>query len=201
MLCSLHKYDIPAYDVEWQENENTDDGRCINLEKVTQSSCTGKYLEWVTGLGKCAYKKKSNGDHRVDENSCSTIDSTNNCRTKDNCADSEWRDRQNLDEGWLTLQGLDSLTTDNCKPTTGYQIYNNGKCYNTSAGKPRFAQERVATRCYAVDCPENTNQAGIICTKHSYGRGAGKPLECSDDLEQKGGLCYEKCKEGYESWG
>ena len=37
--------------------------------------------------------------------------------------------------------------------------------------------------------------------KKSYGRGAGKPLQCAANEEQDGALCYPECKSGYHGVG
>jgi hypothetical protein len=38
-------------------------------------------------------------------------------------------------------------------------------------------------------------------TKHTYGRTAGKILECEEDHEKKAGLCYPNCRDHYNGVG
>jgi hypothetical protein len=45
----------------------------------------------------------------------------------------------------------------------------------------------------------NLESDGTSCWLHSYGRGVGKPMKCGVDEEQKGLLCYPKCRTGYKS--
>jgi len=42
---------------------------------------------------------------------------------------------------------------------------------------------------------------GVSCTKHSYGRGAGKPMKCKDGDERDGALCYPPCRDRYSGVG
>ena len=59
-------------------------------------------------------------------------------------------------------------------------------------------------------CPSGYHDAGAICAKsffhwffkHSYGNGAGYPLNhCADGKEMDAGLCYPPCKQGYHGVG
>ena len=43
--------------------------------------------------------------------------------------------------------------------------------------------------------------AGVCCTKNTYGRGAGTPLVCASGLEEDAGLCYTPCSSGYTGNG
>ena len=48
------------------------------------------------------------------------------------------------------------------------------------------------------NCPVGWSDIGVSCTKPSYGRGVGTvPTECPKDQENNAGLCYTKCKDGY----
>ncbi|CAF1038665.1 unnamed protein product [Rotaria sordida] len=56
-----------------------------------------------------------------------------------------------------------------------------------------------------VSCPENYTKLGCFCgqfyLRDNYGRGIGSSLICSEDNQQIGLLCYEKCKKTYNSIG
>jgi hypothetical protein len=52
------------------------------------------------------------------------------------------------------------------------------------------------------DCPSGMPDAGVSCTKQSYGRTAGTPLHaCPDGQEKDGALCYPLCKPKYKGVG
>lgn len=82
------------------------------------------------------------------------------------------------------------------------KVYDGGLCYDPC--KPGY--KGVGPVCWA-DCPDGYTDTGALCTKgeivpkESYGRGAGKPLGCSSNEEYDGGLCYSKCKSGYDGVG
>jgi hypothetical protein len=64
----------------------------------------------------------------------------------------------------------------------------------------------VAKGCF--NCSAGYNKEGCACVrpgktikKKSYGRGPGSTPKCSPDLDDDGGVCYPKCKEGYEGTG
>ena len=42
---------------------------------------------------------------------------------------------------------------------------------------------------------------GVSCTKNSYGRGAGKPMECRAGETRQAGLCYKGCNSNYDGVG
>lgn len=54
------------------------------------------------------------------------------------------------------------------------------------------------------NCPDGYTDDGCTCRKppniylkKSYGRSTGKPMQCKNDEEQSGALCYPKCSQGY----
>lgn len=53
--------------------------------------------------------------------------------------------------------------------------------------------------CVCVpDCPAGWNDAGATCTKPSYGRGVGTPVDkCDKGYEYQNGLCYKNCPSGF----
>ena len=52
------------------------------------------------------------------------------------------------------------------------------------------------------DCPAGMPDAGVSCTKGSYGRTAGTPLHaCPPGHEKDGALCYLLCKPNYKGVG
>ena len=51
------------------------------------------------------------------------------------------------------------------------------------------------------NCQNGMTDAGVSCTKKSYGRTAGKPLRCKPEQEYDAGLCYKKCDQGYYGVG
>jgi hypothetical protein len=52
------------------------------------------------------------------------------------------------------------------------------------------------------DCPSGMPDAGVSCTKGSYGRTAGVPLHaCPEGHEKDGALCYPLCKPNYKGVG
>ncbi len=52
------------------------------------------------------------------------------------------------------------------------------------------------------DCPASMADAGVSCTKGSYGRTAGIPLhDCPVGQEKDGALCYPLCKPNYKGVG
>jgi len=59
-----------------------------------------------------------------------------------------------------------------------------------------------------VKCPAGSETHGCLCStpgstfaKNSYGRGAGVPLVCADNLELSGALCYPYCPAGMSGEG
>ena len=57
-------------------------------------------------------------------------------------------------------------------------------------------------------CPHGYNDDGCTChrwmhtyAKSTYGRGVGEPMICSDNEDQNVGLCYPKCRNGYNGIG
>ncbi|GIL87782.1 hypothetical protein Vretifemale_15825 [Volvox reticuliferus] len=57
-------------------------------------------------------------------------------------------------------------------------------------------------------CPSDYHNDGCTCSrgdqsfaKQSYGRGAGIGLTCSGDQDYDAGLCYTKCRPGYNGVG
>jgi len=99
-----------------------------------------------------------------------------------------------------------------------------GKCkaknYNRGMGQPVSdcpkGYEKKGSLCYekcpvgyhwvnlecVKDCPAGFKDTGHQCTKDTYGRSIGKPLTiCSEGLEKKGALCYEKCPTGFHWFG
>jgi hypothetical protein len=50
-------------------------------------------------------------------------------------------------------------------------------------------------------CPAGMTDIGISCAKHSYGRGWGSGLSCSEHMEYDAGLCYPFCDKGYYGVG
>jgi hypothetical protein len=50
-------------------------------------------------------------------------------------------------------------------------------------------------------CLEGMRDDGAFCAKHSYGRGAGNPMECAAGTEQDGALCYPTCRPGFHGVG
>lgn len=55
------------------------------------------------------------------------------------------------------------------------------------------------------NCPSNYTNFGCLCAhfhmRHSYGRGVGSSMTCSQSYEHDGGLCYEKCQSKYNGVG
>ncbi|WP_375744444.1 metallophosphoesterase [Corallococcus interemptor] len=83
------------------------------------------------------------------------------------------------------------------------KLYQAGLCYERC--KEDFTG--VGPVCWA-DCPDGYKDDGALCRKaaiiipkDSYGRGAGSVFGCGDNQEQDGGLCYPKCKSGYNGVG
>lgn len=65
----------------------------------------------------------------------------------------------------------------------------------------------VGPVCWEV-CPEGFTNDGATCRKNahivsreSYGRGVGSALGCGSNQEKDAGLCYPKCKAGYNGVG
>ena len=48
-------------------------------------------------------------------------------------------------------------------------------------------------------CPPGMRDDGMNCWLDPVYRGPGKPMQCKDDEEKKGQLCYPKCRPGYKS--
>jgi hypothetical protein len=68
-----------------------------------------------------------------------------------------------------------------------------GLCYP----KAKDGYNCALTTC-AKNCPDNTTDAGLFCTKNTTNRGVGTiPDQCSPDQEKQGLLCYPKAKDGY----
>lgn len=67
-----------------------------------------------------------------------------------------------------------------------------GLCYP----KPKPGFSCVATVCTRA-CPTSLTEAGLTCTKKSYGRTAGVPRQCPADQIEDAGLCYPKPRDGY----
>lgn len=83
------------------------------------------------------------------------------------------------------------------------QEYDAGLCYP----KCDAGYYGIGPVCWHV-CPDGYTNDGALCRKDaiivpkpSYGRGAGVSMGCAADEEQNGGLCYPKCKDGYEGVG
>ncbi len=56
--------------------------------------------------------------------------------------------------------------------------------------------------CWSTQaCPAGFAEAGLTCTKPSYGRGAGEPLVCSAGKQADAGLCYQGCRPGFDGAG
>ena len=72
-----------------------------------------------------------------------------------------------------------------------------GLCYDHCA--PGY--KGVGPVCWEESCPPNTTDNGAVCTKHSYGRGAGTPLVCKPGAQGDAGLCYDECPPGYKGVG
>lgn len=94
-----------------------------------------------------------------------------------------------------------------------------GLCYK----KCREGYTGNAAICYG-NCPTNTTDIGLTCSRHSYNRGGGtipdrckrdedrigflcckksdkldcRDANCPDGKEKEAGLCYHKCREGFE---
>lgn len=71
----------------------------------------------------------------------------------------------------------------------------------------------VGPVCWQI-CPVGYVDTGAFCSpkgidffrkltfaKKTYGRGAGTPMKCANQLELDGGLCYEMCNSGYRGVG
>lgn len=83
------------------------------------------------------------------------------------------------------------------------QEYDAGLCYP----KCDAGYYGIGPVCWHV-CPDGYTNDGALCrkdaiivAKDSYGRGAGTTLGCAADEEQNVGLCYPKCKDGYDGVG
>ena len=50
-------------------------------------------------------------------------------------------------------------------------------------------------------CPDGMTDIGVSCAKSSYGRTAGKPLQCKPEEEMSGALCYPPCPAGSKGVG
>lgn len=48
-------------------------------------------------------------------------------------------------------------------------------------------------------CPPGMRDDGMNCWLDPVYRGPGSPMECKDNEEKKGQLCYPKCRDGYDS--
>ena len=89
-------------------------------------------------------------------------------------------------------------------PTCGSSLEKQGElCYP----KCRSGFKGVGPVCWER-CPSGYKDDGATCrkdaiikSKHSYSRGAGKPMTCASSEELRGGLCYKKCKSGYKGVG
>merc|ERR1719410_77888 len=71
---------------------------------------------------------------------------------------------------------------------------------STRRGCPWYDVCGLWNRC--TSCPSGTSNHGCTChkilqvrAKKSYGRGVGKPLQCSSNEVQQGLLCYPKCRD------
>lgn len=51
------------------------------------------------------------------------------------------------------------------------------------------------------NCPSGMYDIGVSCQKNHYDRGLGSPMQCDDDQEQDGLLCYPKCENGADGEG
>lgn len=52
------------------------------------------------------------------------------------------------------------------------------------------------------NCPAGMPDIGVSCTKKSYGRGVGTvPTSCAGGKEYDTGLCYDRCRAGYNGVG
>ncbi len=75
---------------------------------------------------------------------------------------------------------------------------NGGLCYPKC--KPGFEASGCCL-CTAI-CPADMfGDIGAFCTKKSYGRGVGTPMNCAGGLEADAGLCYTPCRPGYNGVG
>jgi hypothetical protein len=52
------------------------------------------------------------------------------------------------------------------------------------------------------NCPAGMTDIGVSCAKQSYGRGVGTvPTACSGGKEYDAGLCYDRCRAGFDGVG
>jgi len=50
-------------------------------------------------------------------------------------------------------------------------------------------------------CHGETFDMGVVCTKKTFGRGAGVPMICDPAEDQDAGLCYKKCNANFHGVG
>lgn len=96
--------------------------------------------------------------------------------------------------------GLHCLKPDSYGRGAGYT--ERSKCNRKANGRgcnkngalfyPRCRENFHQSGCCVCspDCPSGMKDIGVSCEKSSYGRGVGKPLGCSSDERNSGGLCY-----------
>ena len=88
--------------------------------------------------------------------------------------------------------------TGKSDPICGENEYKSGLlCYP----KCKDGYTGVGPVCWQGPCPPNTTDVGVTCTKASHGRGVGTMPDCAPDADKDAGLCYNKCKAGYNGIG
>ena len=67
--------------------------------------------------------------------------------------------------------------------------------------KCRAGFSAVGSNICSPNCPSGFADIGVSCTKPSYGRGAGTPMQCDSTKQNDTGLCYPGCNAGYGGVG
>lgn len=96
----------------------------------------------------------------------------------------------------------------------GYAAWQMGKCERENGqGNCEWYGAMIYPKCAqgyhnfgcclcSPDCPPGYTDIGISCSRPNYTRGVGKiPKGCHQGKENSGGLCYNKCRDGYKGVG
>uniref|UniRef100_A0A914DW01 Uncharacterized protein n=1 Tax=Acrobeloides nanus TaxID=290746 RepID=A0A914DW01_9BILA len=99
--------------------------------------------------------------------------------------------------------GLLCLKPNSYSRGLGYALWNNDTCEKENpqgcellglVWYPKCQNGLAPAGCYSIDW-------GLSCSKKSYGRGLGTPLQCAPGTENSAGLCYQPCMAGYKGIG
>ena len=104
----------------------------------------------------------------------------------------KWRDQVTLNDGTVAGEGLGTLIDD------GTSCWNHVYAKESSpaelVGCDGMNKDGVLKKNWGKKYGKLLEDDGVSCWLHAKGRGAGKLPECPDGEEQKGLLCYPKCR-------